>query len=201
MSAESFLITTDCAVCSRPFTVHRSRLAHGRGKHCSPACQYEARRRLPKLVMSFECVGCGSAFDRAPSFVNGRKGAGKYCTRACRDLHWVGQKNPNWQNGDKVYKRGPRWYSIRRRILARDKHQCVRCGGGGRLHVHHIVPFRMFEDADTANRDSNLVSLCPPCHRRIDARHKWVRLPQSGGVLMMAARGYAWELARSKGMI
>lgn len=37
-------ITIDCAGCSRPFPVYRSRVAHGRGKFCSPACQYAARR-------------------------------------------------------------------------------------------------------------------------------------------------------------
>ena|ERR1035437_3700251 len=202
--SETFLngrVVLHCGICAKPFTVDRSRLAHGRGKHCSPACQYEARRRRPKVGVSLTCIGCDASFTRVPSELRSKAGAGKYCTRECRDIHWIGSLNPNWQNGDNVYKRGPRWFSIRRRILARDNHQCVECGASGRLHVHHKIPFRMFADAESANVDTNLISLCPPCHRVEDAKRKWVRLPESGTVMMFAAGGYAWELARSKGMI
>lgn len=191
------VIERSCANCNKIFLVHPSRMKHGRGQNCSPACQHAMRRASPRPM--FTCVGCNAQFPRPQSRTE-RKGGGKYCTRACRDLHWIGDKNPNWQNGDKVYKRGPRWHSIRRRILKRDG-ACVECGATEKLHVHHKTPFRMFANADEANADSNLVTLCPPCHRRADAQFKWVRLPYSGAVICMNAGGAAWELARERGMI
>ncbi len=195
---ETFLSTINCAVCSNPFTVQRSRLRYGRGKHCSPACQYVARRQAPKTAIPFTCIGCGANFTRAKSTVAGGRGSGKYCTRACRDLHWVGPNNPNWQNGDKVYKRGSRWHSIRRSVIARDK-VCKHCGDDGPMHVHHKIPFRVFGDKEVANQASNLVALCPPCHRKEDARTKWVSF--SEGALCFSADSEMWQLARSKGMV
>ena len=194
-------VTVDCAICGKPFTVWKSRAAHGRGKHCSPACQYEARRRAQKIAqVSFVCIGCGISFDLPPSKTRS-KGAGKYCTRACRDVHWIGKNNPNFQNGDKVYKRGPHWHAIRRWVLNRDGHRCQACGADGQLHVHHIIPFRAVEDKDSANHPDNLVSLCPPCHRKEDAKYKWIILPESGSCLMMSAHGHAWQMAKEKGLI
>lgn len=189
-----------CEYCGNAFLVCQSRMKHGRGRHCSPKCQYAARRGRPKRAVLLNCIGCGAKFSLPPSRLKlPSRGTGKYCSRQCRDLHWIGAKNPNWQNGQRVYKRGPRWHSIRRRILARDG-ACARCGATDGLHVHHIVPFRMFTDAEIANADTNLISLCPPCHRREDAAYKWVAF-ESGEILRFSARGPAWAMAREKGMI
>lgn len=188
----------DCQFCGKQFRVRPARAKWGRGKYCSPACQYAAIRAKPKAATPRVCIGCGAQFTRPNSIMRTRKGAGKYCTRACRDLYWLGPLNPNWQTGDKTNKRGSNWQSIRRRILARDK-CCRHCGATGGLHVHHKTPFRLFADEAIANADDNLISLCPPCHRREDARWKWMSV--DGGVICMPAGGYAWELARSRGLI
>lgn len=162
-------ITRVCEICTAEFSVIPSRMKHGRGKHCSPACQYEARRRAPKVVVAFACIGCGVSFTRFPSVVSKAKGSGKFCTRQCRDLNWKGAVTPNWIDGAGVYKRGPHWYAIRRRVKARDGNACVECGAAGTLHVHHKTPFRKFSCEVEANADENLITLCPPCHRRADA--------------------------------
>lgn len=127
-----------------------------------------------------------------------RKGAGKFCTRECRDAHWKGELNPLWQNGSGVYKRGPHWQAIRRKVLARDL-VCTACGTASKLHVHHKVPFRMFSDPESANDLSNLVALCQKCHREEDAKFKWVSV--SGGAIRMNSSGYAWSLAKERGLI
>jgi 5-methylcytosine-specific restriction endonuclease McrA len=191
-------IERKCEHCGAVFVVIPSRLKHGRGKHCSPACQYAAIRARPKKVVARACLACGSNFSLEQSKLR-RKGAGKYCSRECRDAHWVGSNTPNWQNGAGVYKRGPRWYAIRRRILKRDK-VCQHCGTNIKLHVHHQIPFRMFDDPAYANADWNLVVLCDQCHRIEDALFKWVKLPESG-LLRFSASGLAWEMVREKGMI
>lgn len=194
------MIERECPVCGSAFKVWPSRVKHGRGVHCSKECQYIANKeKLSKPKLTFTCIGCGCKFEKLHSVVSHHKGGGKYCSRECRDIHWIGDKNPNWQNGDKVYKRGSRWHSIRRRILKRDK-VCQCCGDEGPLDVHHIIPFRVFVDKDAANNEDNLVALCKPCHRRTDAMHKWAVIPD-GGAIMMNAGGSAWQMAKENGMI
>lgn len=170
-------VTKPCPVCEAVFTVDASRMKHGRGVHCSKKCQYIANReKLSKDKIEFKCIGCGKDFLRWPSLATGRAGAGKFCTRACRDENWKGEITPNWQGGSGVYKRGPNWFSTRRAVLKRDDYKCQECGSMTDLHVHHIIPFRMFDDYKEANARDNLITLCAPCHRIEDAKSKWARV-------------------------
>lgn len=53
----------------------------------------------------------------------------------------------------------------KRRIRARDSYRCVCCLRGfsqGELHVHHVLPL----SRNGTNSDSNLVTLCHPCHNK-----------------------------------
>ena len=53
----------------------------------------------------------------------------------------------------------------KRRIRARDSNRCVCCLRGfaqGELHVHHVIPLSRCG----TNADSNLVTLCHPCHNK-----------------------------------
>ena len=53
----------------------------------------------------------------------------------------------------------------KRRIRARDSYRCVCCLRGfsqGELHVHHVLPLSRYG----TNSDSNLVTLCHPCHSK-----------------------------------
>lgn len=74
---------------------------------------------------------------------------------------------------------GPNWEKQRQEALARDGYRCRTCGAEARpgqgLHVHHIRPFREFGYVPgsndrhlQANRLSNLLTLCPSCHRRAE---------------------------------
>lgn len=67
------------------------------------------------------------------------------------------------------------WPVIRRQALQRDQNRCRYCkkdadelmaDSDTGLHVHHIRPREEFESLDEANRLSNLITLCPSCHRR-----------------------------------
>jgi len=74
-----------------------------------------------------------------------------------------------WSNDPNAY--GPNWPAQRERALARDHHRCQVCGAGeegGAHHVHHKTPFRTFVGYQQANALSNLVTLCPRCHRRAE---------------------------------
>ncbi|MFZ3070720.1 MAG: DEAD/DEAH box helicase [Anaerolineaceae bacterium] len=66
---------------------------------------------------------------------------------------------------------GPKWSALKQKIMARDGYQCRVCGTRGdetHLHVHHIQPFKTFENPELANFPSNLVTLCPSCHRQAE---------------------------------
>ncbi|NUM45306.1 MAG: DEAD/DEAH box helicase, partial [Anaerolineales bacterium] len=79
-----------------------------------------------------------------------------------------------WSSDPNRY--GPTWPRARDAARARDGYRCQSCGlpesgpgSFGRSHdVHHKIPFRQFVSAEEANRLDNLVTLCPPCHRRAE---------------------------------
>ena len=75
-----------------------------------------------------------------------------------------------WSNDPNDY--GPNWKDIRERVRKRDKYTCQVCGAveSSRQHdVHHKVPFRAFTIREEANRLDNLTTLCPTCHKRVEA--------------------------------
>lgn len=79
------------------------------------------------------------------------------------------QEQDLWNAAPNDY--GPGWQALRRKILLRDANRCRACGGSfseAQLHVHHVKPFRTFTDPALANAPSNLVSLCPSCHRQAE---------------------------------
>ena len=64
---------------------------------------------------------------------------------------------------------GDDWFKIRLVIYKRDNFTCQECGitmkeTGKPHHVHHIIPFLQSFD----NSLTNLVTLCPSCHGKIE---------------------------------
>jgi 5-methylcytosine-specific restriction endonuclease McrA len=87
----------------------------------------------------------------------------------------TGAQNPQWKGGvSDSY--GPGWKKARERVRERDA-VCQHCGREGddrQLDVHHVLPFRLFDQADDtptekAHEPGNLVLLCRPCHRKAEA--------------------------------
>ena len=103
------------------------------------------------------CTVCGSSFEiRTTSLRHHNRGL--YCSQVC---HGVANRNPDRRRVPTD--RGTDWPSIRTRHLAVYKF-CWRCGSQGRLHVHHIIPYRLRKD----NREGNLAVLCASCHRHVE---------------------------------
>ena len=78
-----------------------------------------------------------------------------------------------WTNAPNNY--GPNW--TRQRILARkrDQYRCQHCGAPEQdktHHVHHKIPFRNFLSYEEANQLSNLITLCPVCHKNAETAVK-----------------------------
>jgi DEAD/DEAH box helicase domain-containing protein len=74
-----------------------------------------------------------------------------------------------WSNAPNDY--GPTWPRQRDLARARDDFRCQMCGmpeGEKAHHVHHKIPFRMFESIEQANQLANLITLCNSCHRKVE---------------------------------
>ncbi|MFZ0532123.1 MAG: Zn-binding domain-containing protein, partial [Anaerolineales bacterium] len=74
-----------------------------------------------------------------------------------------------WSNAPNDY--GPNWPKQRDLARARDGYRCQICGepeGDKAHHVHHKIPFRMFESIEQANQIANLITLCNSCHRKVE---------------------------------
>lgn len=175
------MITYTCLHCGKLFERPPSRAKYGRAKHCSPECQYTARRDAPKTgSVKRTCANCGQSFFVWKSRIANCKGAGKYCSRKCRDEHRIGPNHPDYIHGNGTNWHGPNWYAKRSKARKRDKYTCQKCGMTESeckatytqpLHVHHKKPFRLFEgDYKAANLLSNLETLCPFCHRTQEAQ-------------------------------
>jgi 5-methylcytosine-specific restriction endonuclease McrA len=96
------------------------------------------------------------------------------------ELHFCNDKcKASWQNDHKSEVRlkgrpeyrGGNWQTVSRRIRERDSFRCRSCGVseealGRQMDVHHVVPFRAFSSTDRANREDNLISVCPSCHKK-----------------------------------
>lgn len=89
---------------------------------------------------------------------------------------YPGEHNHQWKGGvSRSY--GPTWKGQRREARERDDYTCQRCGMGKEEHeelfdelphVHHITPFRQFDDPEEAHFLENLITLCRLCHRKVE---------------------------------
>jgi len=70
--------------------------------------------------------------------------------------------------------RGGDWETQALKARDRDGYTCRICGKtekdlGKQMDVHHILPYRLFRSNMEANRMDNLLSVCPSCHRTLEA--------------------------------
>lgn len=165
-----------CANCEKSFEKRNSdinRTERNGGKHyCGQKCMGNAYKNRVILI----CSQCGKEFERAVS--NIKSDTYNFCSKACQskntDYVAKGENHHRYINGDTCYKRGENWVAMRREVRKRDNYTCQSCGKtekeiGKRLDVHHIKPYRLFDNCDQANTITNLISLCSHCHHVLDA--------------------------------
>lgn len=101
-----------------------------------------------------------------------------FCNRDCltkwRILNRSGRNSPLWTGSRRNY-RGSNWVNQRYLARMRDNNTCQHCGItkdeiGRELDVHHIIPFRHFDDYQIANALPNLITLCSSCHKKAEPR-------------------------------
>jgi 5-methylcytosine-specific restriction enzyme A len=87
------------------------------------------------------------------------------CRRARMRRDPMHSKTANARYGNRTYR------SNRKRALRRDGHRCRRCGATEGVQTHHIVPI----PDGGSHHFSNLVSLCPRCHAKVEAETRRAR--------------------------
>jgi|SRR5215207_4005738 len=165
-------------------------------RFCSDVCWKAAKKAKPVNCINCGCLFTGLKWFPSRQRFSGTNG-NKTCSDACH-LEWIsrnpdrkkriskafrGSNHPNWQGGkariNHRSNRGSNWKEQREKALRRDGFQCVECGlsnddcrvrYGRSLDVDHVEPFHNFTDHKSANKLSNLRSVCVSCH--MVAEHK-----------------------------
>ncbi|NLV09338.1 HNH endonuclease [Halomicrobium mukohataei] len=180
---------TACEICDTVFEYYPSEKP---GKFCSECVESESWRtpfdidgeKNPRWnggKATVACDECDATVERYPHQITGEATfCGPDCQYAWLSEQFTGEGHPNWEGGT-VGPYGKGWNAVRAAALERDGHECVVCGTtaeelGRNPDVHHVVPVRAFVEMPVlAERDAhtldNVVSLCPPCHRRAEFGH------------------------------
>lgn len=103
----------------------------------------------------------------------GYKNSGSFTSERMEgNQHRKGKKPWNYIDGRSKFmgpgRYGDDWFKIRLLIYKRDNYTCQRCAekmSRTPFHIHHKIPFLISFD----NSLSNLITLCPPCHRKVEA--------------------------------
>jgi hypothetical protein len=149
-----------CDRCGKVFISHPDMPSARERRFCSRECRLRGTSKNVELI----CPTCGKSFKRRPSSAKA-KGA-VCCSRECQ---WEYRRKPK-----KRFYRGHNWRLQRELVYQRDGDVCQYCHkkrqrGARRFPVHHIRPYREFnEDYVAANDLSNLITLCRPCHTKAE---------------------------------
>ena len=106
---------------------------------------------------------------------------GKIQKRGNQSPHWQGGITPERQS----FYASPEWKAAVREVYGRDKKICRRCGisqcaaakQGHKMHVHHVVGFRV---KHLRCELSNLVLLCKGCHLFVHSKANAMRQFRGG---------------------
>jgi transposase len=82
------------------------------------------------------------------------------------------EANPNWRGGlvnpNQRLRNSVLSRSWSKAVRERDGNRCAECGATGRLHAHHVKPWK--DHPELRYDVDNGKTLCPPCHQRA---HGW----------------------------
>jgi len=175
-------VTVSCAMCGDSMRVRPNYAEKYNRHYCSEKCLGEWRSENwtgeshpngGKRV-ELECEWCGDVFE-VPEYRT-ESDPCRFCSRGCA-LKWdatrTGEDAPNWRGGGSD-DYGTGWNDSKKEaVRKRDDYSCQGCGlsnqqhierNGRQLDIHHIIPARMFDNAEKRNAMENLVTLCRDCH-------------------------------------
>lgn len=167
-----------CPICGKIFfkrvgDYNRSMMKFGY-TICSTKCANIKSGNSIKIT----CSECGKVFYRKKSGIDSNNNH-FFCSKKCQkeNIEYIlrGENHYRYIDGNPNGKRGIGWTKLRKVIRARDNYTCQVCGKTEielkrALDVHHIKPYRLFDNFKEANKEDNLISLCASCHHKLDAQ-------------------------------
>jgi 5-methylcytosine-specific restriction endonuclease McrA len=142
------------------------------------------------------CPHCGTTTrtNRAP-----RLGAVVQCSHCNNSLKLLHTRSDSSTEVGLIYRPDGRphgWDEIRRKVLARDHNQCLRCGSTQQLTVHHKNPSATSNDHSLAN----LETLCAKCHSKEPGRgHSLLtNFEDRPRQVAIGVRAWAWKARVAK---
>ncbi len=170
------MVDATCDHCGCSFQKPWADLRHMQ-KHNKPVvCGGKCLSLLRGAKVEFACDHCGRMALRFKDEFD--KYQFHFCSKQCESESYLhrktGEAHYRFKDGSTSLSYGQGWTLARRRARKRDNFTCQSCGvtekeTGKALDVHHIIPFRDFDDYREANKLSNLISFCSSCHHRIEA--------------------------------
>lgn len=162
-------IKRTCKHCGKEFEIYASALSgktNSSGNYCSRKCYNEEQKTFTgeknnhytSVIVS--CANCGKEIKKIPSRLKEYKNA--FCSMKCKaEYHHnyiEGEKNCNWKGGASRF-RGDDFEDVKKKYYSGKR--CAICGTKQKIHIHHIIPYRLTHD----NSTDNLIPLCTRHHK------------------------------------
>lgn len=144
-------ITLICDFCKTEFKRYKGNLKGNIRNFCSLECKrnYEKTRHITRT-----CLTCGKIFDVYQSAIDSTNAEGKYCSKECYNKSMVKEDSSSYKGN---------FSSVKRKYFSRVQF-CAMCGTTKRIHIHHIIPYRLTHD----NGLDNLIPLCISHHKQFE---------------------------------
>lgn len=167
----------ECAYCGDEISRRPYRIDNVENVFCDNGCQGKwvsenvTGKDHPKWSkVKKSCEICGDTFWAYKSHAERRTCCSNECKNVWQSRNFSRDNHPRWKGGPIKY-RGYDFLAIKEKVLKRDQHRCQVCRAtvadlGQEPDVHHIKPYREFEDSEKANDMNNLISLCRSCHNK-----------------------------------
>lgn len=139
-------IKLTCTNCKKEFERYAGNVKSDR-LFCSLSCKreyFKANKVLRK------CKQCGKEFEVYKSAIEKSNASGNYC---CTECYYKSMEV------ERIGRYGAEFSRMKRKHFSNNP-ICAVCGTPEKIHIHHIVPFRLTQD----NSISNLIPLCAKHH-------------------------------------
>ena len=133
-------------------------------------CEEVRRNKENPNILEVKCFKCGewymptliSVHSRIQSFKNSQRGERRlYCSDVCKKSCSIYQQKL-YPKGFKISPGREVQPQLRKMVLERDEHKCVKCNDSSNLQCHHIYPVSI-EPLLSADIN-NCITLCEKCH-------------------------------------
>jgi endogenous inhibitor of DNA gyrase (YacG/DUF329 family) len=173
-----------CKQCGKEFSVYKSTVekSNASGKFCCRSCYNDYLKTLVGEKnksynrMKKSCPVCGKTVYVTPSRAKTYKN--KFCSIACRSQYMYeyigGEKNTAWKGGTSRVRGN--FEQVKKKYFSGTQF-CAICGTSKKIHIHHIIPYRLTQD----NSKSNLIPLCNRHHKVVESKTlKFIELFDAG---------------------